>query len=617
MAANIQVASLTAPITVTIPTEKLVKFQQQLLEIANALEFIARQFQDMEKKINKTFGKTNKHLKISNTQINKFVGGQKKSNKETDKSNNKAKRLGKVWGSWFDMMAKVRVGLGLVQFAMDKLLQTMIIPAGFFAGFTFMAERLNATTTEMSRLSEATGFALNDIRALGLEAKSFGFTFEHVSSLVEELNNKLGGEAGGFVENNLREGIEALGVSVEELQKLKPDEQLEKIMNAGKMLAATGNTNDLQKLASAYDKIFGQEGNRLLGGFTQRMVKLGVDFEGFKDQARGFVEIFPESERGARSFTESINKVIGSVTTLYRNFFGTFGDTVQPFFDGILPVFANLSSSMKGLSNEVGGVLADAFTKTISMFVSFMDWLKDNQTLVVSFISDTVELFQSMFRIGVNVGKSLAPLSAALLIIIKLAARALEFLSWIASTKFGQVVTSIVVVTAAVYGAIKALGIATTVMKFFGITSTVATTAATTGILATGKAALIAAAPFVAWAAAVAGLLLLFSQLADQGESLRKLFSNPMKFLSEGFGGIGDQFAEDARGVSLDHKLEQLKFNKQKRIDRELRDTPSNSTANSTTNNSRSDTTHIINNVEVNDQSAVETLLGNMRINIS
>ena len=58
MAKEIEVASLTAPITVKIPFDTINKLEKKLDDIADTLEYIALQFKDIDKIATKTFKET-------------------------------------------------------------------------------------------------------------------------------------------------------------------------------------------------------------------------------------------------------------------------------------------------------------------------------------------------------------------------------------------------------------------------------------------------------------------------------------------------------------------------------------------------------------------------------
>lgn len=362
MAENIQVASLTAPITVKIPKKEIKQFQDMLEDVANTLEWISVSLSDMTKDISKTFGKTNKHLKITHNQNTKIVKDYRVMNQQARKHERTAKRTAKAMGGIEDAIAQVRVETGLLSFALGNVVKLMAVPSAITAGFTFLAAQVTGMTTEMYLLSKATGFNMNTMRALELEAKSLGFTFEHVNSLAEELNNKFGGEAGGFIELNLQEGLKALNLEAEKMQKLGTEERLEAILNASARLVKESKDN-LPLVASALDKIGGQEANRLWGSMSQKMAEGNMQYKDLIENAGKFTDLLDDNASGSRKFSSFFIKAFAAIQTTTMDFFGSVGDSLSTS----LPV---MEKSFEGLSKKVLTWLGPAtIDKVASMFV--------------------------------------------------------------------------------------------------------------------------------------------------------------------------------------------------------------------------------------------------------
>jgi len=499
MAENIQVASLTAPITVKVPTKQLQAFQKHLEEIADTLEFIISQLQDMGKAVKKSMGGMGKSLKVQNITQNKFIDGQKQVNEQGKKTEKGAKRTAKVFGFWSDKIAQVRVGLGLISFALGGIAKLLIVPVGFLTAFGLLAGKINATTTEMMLLSKATGFAFNDMRALETEAKSLGFTFEHVNSLVEELNNKLGGEAGGFVELNLQEGLSSLRLEAEALQKLKPEKQLARIMDAGAAMLKKGN---LQETASAFDKIFGQEGNRMLTAFAQKMNAVGMSYDEVLKKNKAISAISKEAQAGAVRFTGFFQTMTTSIDTVTREFFGKFGSKLAPFLDGLQPVFENLKDTiMDSLGGPVLDQIVTGFQNAIIMIVGIFDDLRKNPEEVKKSVDILINSLQAMFRIGMGFAKMLAD-------VIPLVEKLVNFFNSDSGRYLVGIAAQLVVATiaAGTFFAIlsKIVLAVNAVMLLAG--STGGLMALFGGASVAGLAAL--AAPMLAFGAAIAGVVL-------------------------------------------------------------------------------------------------------------
>lgn len=401
MAQNIEVASLTAPIVVKIPTQKLEEFKVKLFEIADVLEFIVEQLSDTSKIAKRVFGTATKSAKKFKMELGKETTALKKSNKELDKKKKKVTRISRAYGYLAGQIAKLRVGIGLTQFALGGIMKLLVIPTTVFAGFMTMASMVNKTTSEMIKLSEATGFLFNDMRAIEMEAKSLGFTFEHVSSLVEELNNKLGGEAGGFVELNLQEGLAGLNMEARKLQGMKPPEQLEAIMNAASLM--NRDPKNLALVASALDKIFGQEANRMMGAMSMKMAGMNVQWKEFLDNNKKISSISDEALAGAVAFDGFMNSFKTAMDTLKRTFFGDLGSKIAPYFETLSPVLETITSDiMEALSPEFMNKLTDGVITGIEMFLDVLQELKDKDSGASRALDSFIKGMKTMFLVGMQ-----------------------------------------------------------------------------------------------------------------------------------------------------------------------------------------------------------------------
>ena len=407
MAENIQVASLTAPIIIKIPTQQIKKFQAQLEEVADTLEFIVTQLTDMAKHAKGSTAAIGRGLKSNTRDQKKFVRGQKETIRNQKKQTAGAKRTSKVFGFWADKIAQVRVGTGLLAFALGNVLKLIAIPTGSLAGFTFLAGKVNAMTTEMFLLSKATGFTFNEMRALELEAKSLGFTFEHVNSLAEELNNKFGGEAGGFLELNLQEGLSALNLEAEKLQGLDTPKQLEANLNAAAKLSK--ERKNLALVGSALDKIGGQEANRLWGAMALKMADMNLSYSELIEHNKRVSGVTDNAVNGARKFTAFFQTMTTAISTFSTEFFGRFGAKIAPFLDALIPIFENLSETILGaLGPEFMDTIVDGVQIGFRQLIKVFSWFRDKSEELSESAGSLVKVLSGMFDMGVKLSRILS-----------------------------------------------------------------------------------------------------------------------------------------------------------------------------------------------------------------
>ncbi|NRA42738.1 MAG: hypothetical protein HRU21_10605 [Pseudomonadales bacterium] len=442
MANDIQVASLTAPIKVKIPFDLIDKLEKKLDDIADTLEYIAVQFKDIDKVATKTFKDTSRGIKIINQDNRKWIAGNEKVNlglsrvaKTQKKVETGATRTARAIGKWTAKLAQVRVALGLLEFAASKVFQAIALPSALFTGMTFLASKINATTTEMAALSRATGFGMNEMKAMGLVAQELGFTFEHINSLAEEWNNKIAGEKSGFAETNMREGLSALGIQLQEVINLKPEEAFEKIMNAGRDMVKKGKFDEF---ASAADKIYGQEANRMLTAFAQKMADTDKDFDKFLNHYQRFTFVTEKAQKGAQKFTGIFNAGIAKMRTGLQNFFGEVGSEIgineESWYDWI----ASVTSGLGDLRTFMKEKVIEAFYTFTDVVTRSVNWIKDNQAQIKHLGRVAYSALKSMLNIGINLIKAFTPLGSVVgtlgLAIIKL----VEGVTSLMSTKLGS-----------------------------------------------------------------------------------------------------------------------------------------------------------------------------------
>lgn len=376
-----EVAKLTAPITVKIPFQQIQAFQDMLNSIANTLDLIVTQFKDINKATTDSMKDATKGFKKAEgatedwqEDLKKIVEENNKIQKEQKQTRKGATRVAKAWGGVANQVAKVRVGIGLLKFVVTSIIKVLSAPLLAGAGFLLLAARVNKTTSEMVRLSEATGMGVNDMNALALAAKDAGFTFEHVNSLIEEWNNKIAGEKSGFAEGQLREGLAGLGIALQDVIDLKPDKALEKIMNAGQKLAKEGR---IDEFSSAVDKIYGQEANRLMTSWQKKLLQGKMTFSEMKKEFKEYVSLTERAQKGALFFTSIWNKSIAKMKNIFGGFFGDLGDRLRhmekPFSDFIKAFDKNIGPLKDLFLDFAVKGIQFAFDKLIDL----VEWLQN------------------------------------------------------------------------------------------------------------------------------------------------------------------------------------------------------------------------------------------------
>ncbi|WP_171267825.1 hypothetical protein [Oceanidesulfovibrio marinus] len=204
------------------------------------------------------------------------------------------------------------------------------VAAGVAAGVGAVGAAMtvaNKATGEQVALARALGVSAGTFQAWGGVAKEAGFEIDNVGDLIEEMNNKLGESAGLEETTPVKESLQIIGLSFEELQDLKPEEQFRRIAKAIKEMP------DGQQASSAADILMGGEANKFFGYLRSR--KEGVDE--ILAQQRQLNVLSDEGREGALAYNTAFGQlttVIGSVTS---EVFGLIGGALAPLLQDIAP----------------------------------------------------------------------------------------------------------------------------------------------------------------------------------------------------------------------------------------------------------------------------------------
>ncbi|SME96279.1 phage tail tape measure protein [Desulfovibrio gilichinskyi] len=215
----------------------------------------------------------------------------------------------------------------------------------------------NKATGEQVALARSLNMSADSLQAWGGVAKEAGFEIDNVGDLVEEMNNKLGESAGLEETTPVKESLEMLGLSFEELRDMKPEEQFREIAKAIKDMP------DQQAAVSAADMLFGGEANKFFGYLRSR--KEGIDE--ILDQQMRLNVLSDEGRAGAAAYNTAfshLTTVVGSVTS---EFFGLIGGAIAPLVDEYGPKLADWVTSNK--KDLIG--IGDAVKDSIPGFLAF------------------------------------------------------------------------------------------------------------------------------------------------------------------------------------------------------------------------------------------------------
>ena len=248
----------------------------------------------------------------------------------------------------------------------------------------------NKATGEQVALAKSLNVSAESLQNWGGLAKEAGFEIDNVGDLIEEMNNKLGESAGVEEVSAVKDGLDMLGLSYEEIKDLSPEEQFKEIAKAMKDLP------DQQQAVSAADMIFGGEANKFFGYIRSR--KEGVD-ELLAQQARLNV-MSDEGRAGAAAYNTAFSHLTTVVGSCASEFFGLIGGAIAPLVDEYGP---KLADWVKGHRKDLIGV-GDAVKDAIPGFLAFGRGVYTVVSTIGSAVSSVASLVGGFDNLAIAIG---------------------------------------------------------------------------------------------------------------------------------------------------------------------------------------------------------------------
>ncbi|MBX3447939.1 MAG: phage tail tape measure protein [Planctomycetaceae bacterium] len=146
----------------------------------------------------------------------------------------------------------------------------------------------------LDKMSLRTGMSVGALSELGFAAEQSGASMEEVENAAKRMQKNLGGIGPESVKT--KEALAEMGLSLEAIQSMSPDEQFQTIAES------IGDIEDPSKRAASAMAVFGEGGRKLLP-----MMK---DIRALRAEAKELgLSPSPESVKAAASITDAINRV--------------------------------------------------------------------------------------------------------------------------------------------------------------------------------------------------------------------------------------------------------------------------------------------------------------------
>jgi hypothetical protein len=214
------------------------------------------------------------------------------------------------------------------------------------------AQRFAVAGDQIAKVAQKTGIGVEALQQLKYAAEESGASFEDLAIGIKKMQQAIFAAEGGSVQ--AKAALAGIGLSVDQLKKLSPDQQFLTIAKA------LGNVSDAGARTATVMEIFGKGGTALLPLFSAGAD--GIEKLTKKAESLGLV----------MSATD-----IGAATKL--------NETLK-----------DLYQQMQAVTYAIGAAIAQAIqpfaTASTTVLAKVIQWIKENRTLVISLLAASVAI---------------------------------------------------------------------------------------------------------------------------------------------------------------------------------------------------------------------------------
>jgi len=361
---------------------KIIGLSEEKLKVKE--EF--NEVRDANKTVTKELKKTSNEIKKINGQKLELKDELKEVQKEALETNSTIKNIEKTVNRLNGTTLKIKQIVERREILKTELLGNVQKVASMgvaLGGVAFGIDRINKATVQMSNLADTVGLSFNTVNALGSAVKGIGLDYEHVTDIMEELNNKIGEskvvyldwlkeDKGKGKELKLVGGVDDAfkgldfslsdksfkGLNYEEQFKkfsgLKGDKQFEIVMDTALKM------KDQQKAASMVDILMGGEANKILSFLR----KQGKSYKEFIEDKKKLIFLDEEGLKGAKAYAKASATSASIVSSVFQQFSGIGGGFMSPVLDKFNKwlvlnkkiVKSNIKGFFVGIKSALGSV---------------------------------------------------------------------------------------------------------------------------------------------------------------------------------------------------------------------------------------------------------------------
>lgn len=241
-----------------------------------------------------------------------------------------------------------------------KSLATSATQAKIFSGSFGVISKMgaqitgvNAVTAAQANLAKSLGVSAKGLETWEGIAKGAGLKAGSVGKLIQEMNGKFGKFKLPGGDKKFASSLKEIGLSVEELEKLSPEQRFKSISSALK------DMGDADKAKALGKQIFGGDASQFIGHLRSASDSLDVMYQ---KQAKQSL-ISEEGRQGAVKFTSAIGSINSVVSSASAEFSGLIGGALEPYVKTLAPKIGELFKEHRGDIKKFGAMIGEALPK--------------------------------------------------------------------------------------------------------------------------------------------------------------------------------------------------------------------------------------------------------------
>ena len=375
----------------TLTADIIIEFNEKLLKKFNKL---IKQSEKSMTKIKKATDTVTGATKKNNEELKQNTKAQKENNTQGKKRASQATRTAAAFGSLSAQIAKVRVALGLVQFAASTVFKTLAFPAAIVTGWSAFLVGLSRGEKDMNRMAKSVQVGTEFLKAFSMTTKEANLSGDNAVDMLEEMSNKIGD---GFdtPTPGTAMAFKLLGLNLIEVQKLSRQKALTKIMDS--LVKFNRETGDDQRTVRLADEIFGGEGNKFAGF----LLESGELFSELIEKNKEYNLVSNETSRIFADLGDSSEKTLGMFTGLLKEGLSENAEDLTGLFKGLQIWFRTNEDDLTESITNVG----NTFT---GMTAQILEFTAKNREGIMFGLDVALETMKNMFKLANGIANAMA-----------------------------------------------------------------------------------------------------------------------------------------------------------------------------------------------------------------